>query len=556
MLLLALPTDAHATDGLYISARGAPSAGMGGATIASGSDPIAQTLNPASLAVTPPGLAVDLLYLNTQIRFRNQGVYGPGVAGLEGQSFHNDALNAQDLEYFPFQDNQLLVPMLGVVARASSSDERLGAIPLRDLTLGLSFYGAGGDAVRFHLDDPVTGPDTLFRSNLAVSVSGLSLAWAVNDRISLGATFQLVGSRLRIAQPMSFDVADFTQGTTPFLQEPFFDVGNFAGLFSRLGAQEGTSFTKFSHDGLALGAGGRFGVRIQPVPWLTLGAAYQLRRTMKFDGHAKLDFKPQIDEAAGLVVENPLADPLIDVVQAATVAAYGDLTGPNVVRALFLVGLDPDLGFEQTYDAKIPFSLPQQLNVGAAVRLLPRWLVELDYTWIDWSRALDALRIRFRNGSNANLNTIAGSDQIDFSVPLRWKDQHVVAVGTSVAVNSDLRVRLGYRWASDPVRPEGHVLTIPVAGSHAMSLGAGLHLTDSVDLDLSFEHVFPSTLRVGRSDVSSFQANSSERTSEYSAQAQISVRLGSAPEPPGPPAGMVGTSGPRRRPRDAAARFR
>lgn len=548
--LLLAPAPAGATDGLYLSSRGAPSAGMAGATTASGHDPLAQTLNPASLAVTPPGLAADVAYLNTQIDFHNAGSFGPGVPGLAGQPFQNDAWNAQDVEYFPFQDNHIFAPMAGLVLRAERSQQRIGFIPLRDLTLGLSIYGAGGDAARFHMDHPVLGRDTLFRTNQLVGVGGASLAWAVTDWLSVGGTLQLTGARLRLAEPVSFDIAEFSQGTTPFLQGRFFRVGNFAGLFDLLGMEEGTSFTKFTHGGVALGVGGRFGVRVQPLPWLTLGAAYQLRRKMVFEGRATLDFTPQIEEAAGLVIQNPRDELLIRLVQTIVQAAYGSVTIPNVIRGLSYVGLDPELGFVQTYDAQIPFALPQQVNVGAAVQLTPRWLFELDYTWIDWSRDFDAFRIHFRNGSNPNLNTIAGTDHLDFSIPLRWRDQHIVSAGTSWAVSPDLTLRLGYRWASEPIRPEGHVLTIPAAGFHAVSVGAGIRLSERVDLDLAFERAFPETIRVGASDVSSFQANSTERTSEYAVHVQLGVRLGGAPRRP-PEPGLLRTLGVSRQSRRA-----
>jgi long-chain fatty acid transport protein len=180
----------------------------------------------------------------------------------------------------------------------------------------------------------------------------------------------------------------------------------------------------------------------------------------------------------------------------------------------------------QYYDTRIPLRLPQQIGVGVAVRPIPRWLVELDYRWIDWSRAFRSFDVYFRNGTNANINALAGSANVDFSLPLQWRDQHVVSLGTAYELTPRLTLRLGYSYATEPITPKGHLETLPAAGFHTLGAGASFQLSQRVVLSSSLQHAFREWIGVGASNISSFEANSQESTSEYSAHLQLSIELG------------------------------
>src|SRR5262249_61911892 len=67
------------------------------------------------------------------------------------------------------------------------------------------WYGLGGNPPRFTLADfpPPAGfgANQRFRGNLVLMNFGPALAYKVNDRLSLGATFQVTAGRLKLDQP-------------------------------------------------------------------------------------------------------------------------------------------------------------------------------------------------------------------------------------------------------------------------------------------------------------------------------------------------------------------
>jgi long-subunit fatty acid transport protein len=200
--------------------------------------------------------------------------------------------------------------------------------------------------------------------------------------------------------------------------------------------------------------------------------------------------------------------------------------------AFAYLGIDPSLGFVQTYAAQTPFRLPQQVDVGIAVRPTKGLELEFDYCWIDWSASLAEFSLKLRNGTNRNLNRLAGTKNIDFSLPLNWEDQYVLRFGASWAVSDRITLRTGYAYGSEPITPKGAVLTIPAAGFQTVALGGTFRLFEHVGASLALNHAFRSTISVHQSDISRFEAHSKETTSEWTVQAQLEWYFGGAPAPP------------------------
>jgi long-subunit fatty acid transport protein len=515
---------------VFFDANSATSAGMAGASIASGDDALDQTDNPASLSFAPTGIDLNVLYLRTSIDYHNAGTFAPGTGSLAGTPFRNDASAASGFSYFPFTDNNAFAPSLGAVFHLTDATSHAGFFWLRDLSLGLSMFGAGGDAARFRLDHPVLGPDTLFRTNEFVAVGAASVAYRFGDWLSVGASLQGNGARLRIEQPSAFQSSQLAAGANPLLT--LFGAKTFGNLFQELGASESWATIDFGHPGLALSTGGRLGVQIRPVEGLSVGVTYQTGRKFNFKGTTRLDFTDQVNDVNARVLTNPTNSPKIHLLQEVLAFFYGALTPKAVEQGFSLLGVDQSLGFVQTYETEIPLSLPQEISVGVAYALLAEWRVEVDYTWINWSRALRSFEVHFRNGTNPNINLLAGSPNVDYVLPFRWSDQHVIAVGTSYVVNDRLTLRTGYSFATEPIHGRGHILTLPAGGFQSVALGGSVRLTDSLVLSLALEHAFRETISTGHSDIWSFGDNSSESTSEFSAHLQLGIRFGAAPSGP------------------------
>ncbi len=237
------PGRASATTALYSLSYGARSAGMAGATLASGGDALSQFLNPANLTFLPRQLDINVTYLRSNLHFRNA---------------LNDTNNGRDFAGFPLSDNNFIIPAVGL------------AYPLAgtDWTLGFQLYGLGGDAARFSLDDfePPAGfgQNQRFRSNLVLITFGPSVAYKVTDTLSLGATLQVTAGRLKLDQPFgTFDPPASVRFRFRFNMDDY---------------------------GFHYAFGGRLGATYRLTDWLTFAVAYQTPREFNFDGDVRLTF--------------------------------------------------------------------------------------------------------------------------------------------------------------------------------------------------------------------------------------------------------------------------
>lgn len=240
---LIVPGPAAATTALYSLSYGARSAGMAGATLASGGEALNQFLNPANLSFLPKRLDINITYLRSNLRFRNE---------------LNDTQNGRDFAGFPLSDNNFLIPAIGL------------AYPLEgtDWAFGFQLYGLGGDAARFSLDDfePPAGfgQDQRFRGNLILITFGPSVAYKVTDKLSLGATPQVTAGRLKLDQPFG----TFAPPTSARFRFRF----------------------NMDDYGFHYAFGGRLSATYRVADWLTAAVAYQTPREFNFDGEVRLTF--------------------------------------------------------------------------------------------------------------------------------------------------------------------------------------------------------------------------------------------------------------------------
>jgi long-subunit fatty acid transport protein len=147
-------------------------------------------------------------------------------------------------------------------------------------------------------------------------------------------------------------------------------------------------------------------------------------------------------------------------------------------------------GFSAEYDLELDdLIVPASVSVGVAWWPLPRWVLTLDLRWVGWSHSLDDMEVRASGGENRDLNEITGGGEVTYTIPLDWKDQIVVAVGTTVAVTDWLLLRAGYNHGENPIPPTGLVSNSAVIEDH-LSCGVGLRF-GGWDVDLAYVHGLP-----------------------------------------------------------------
>ncbi|MBI4590692.1 MAG: outer membrane protein transport protein [Candidatus Rokubacteria bacterium] len=522
---LAFPLSAWATSGLYSLSYGAKSGGMAGATLVSGDDALNQIINPANLSLIDSRFDVNIMYLRSNLHFENSGTYSPIVPGVGGTTFTNDRDNERgfDSEIFPFTDNNFLVPSLGFVVRFKDSGW-LGPINTRDLGFGFHLTGLGGDASRFFLNHPLLGPDERFRANLVLMNAGPAVSYRVNKYLSVGVQGQILAGRFQFDQPVAFDPGTFALGSSPGLAG--FGLTNFGQFFRGIGITEGVGDGKLTDVDFTFGGGARVGVTVTPHDRVSLSATYQSERHLTFTGKARFDFTRQLQEAGFIIAANPAGNPFVASIQAA-LGCPGGCTPAQVNAGFMALGFNPALGFKTQYNAEVPFTLPQQVDAGIAVRVLPQLVAEADFGWIQWSATdpFETFRVDLRNGTNPNINLIIGSPDVDFFIKTRWRDQYVYRLGAAWAAFQAVTLRGGYSYASNPIRESGALVTFPAYGFHTLTAGGTAKLGEKWDVSAAFERAFERTVKVGASQVDSFHSNSKESHEQFSVYLQLGRRF-------------------------------
>ena len=74
----------------------------------------------------------------------------------------------------------------------------------------------------------------------------------------------------------------------------------------------------------------------------------------------------------------------------------------------------------------------------------------VDLRYIFWDSSLDDLEIEASGGKNADLNAIGGGSSVRYRIRFDWKDQYVIAFGTSFGVTDWLVVRAGFNHGNNP----------------------------------------------------------------------------------------------------------
>jgi long-chain fatty acid transport protein len=288
-----------------------------------------------------------------------------------------------------------------------------------------------------------------------------------------------------------------------------------------------TSYGRLRHRSEIVVLRSAFGVGISLADNLSIGGSVgllynrnQLETAYVFQSHPALrGFKTLVDldtDGFGVdgefgVLYRPLEELHFAVTYklASTVKADGRITG-NAGAELAALGGDfagvrPDFA----YDAEVENTFPQMLSAGLGWQATPDWRLLAQVDWINWSDAFDAMPLRLRNGNNADLNEFLGSDAIDDTIPLNWKDRFVYRAGVEFTPGRHWSFRAGYSYGKSPV-PDGTLNPLNAAiFEHTLGAGVG-YRWKRFSLDAAWQWDLPARQSVVTSDLESGEyANSS-----------------------------------------------
>jgi long-chain fatty acid transport protein len=162
------------------------------------------------------------------------------------------------------------------------------------------------------------------------------------------------------------------------------------------------------------------------------------------------------------------------------------------------------------YDAEVQNKFPQNASAGVSWKFLPKWRLAAQIDWVDWARSFDTLHISLKNGNNATVNSVLGSNFKD-NVPLNWSSEFVYRAGIEYAVTDNLALRLGYSYGNSPV-PDGTLTPMTAAiTEHIFTAGIGYHWS-RYKVDLAYQYYIPATQSVGQSDLQAGEYSNSSTT--------------------------------------------
>lgn len=281
------------------------------------------------------------------------------------------------------------------------------------------------------------------------------------------------------------------------------------------GADGATSYGQRKHDSEILVVRSALGVGVEVSPKLSLGASVGLiynENTLEapyiFQNEPKLPsgFKTLLDlhtwgfgwnVNAGVLFRPHETVQLGAAYQSETVVhSQGDAFGnaSTQLANLGLGGARPDFH----YDAEVLNVFPQMVSGGVSWKFHPRWRLALQLDWINWSDAFNKLRINLRDGNNADINGVVGSDSLGDKVPLKWEDRFVYRGGIEFAVTDYLLLRGGYLYGKSPV-PDGTLTPLTAAiMEHTVTAGVG-YRRGPFGVDLAYQWDLPVTQNVNTS---------------------------------------------------------
>ncbi len=138
--------------------------------------------------------------------------------------------------------------------------------------------------------------------------------------------------------------------------------------------------------------------------------------------------------------------------------------------------LEDEIPKENSFDGFLP--LPSTYAFSVAYEK-DRWLLALEYDLTQWE-VYDTLRIDFEK------NTDLVEDIAD---PKLYENAFQIRVGLQYLLSSKFTLRAGYVYDRTPIQENYYSPETPDMNRSALTCGGSIHLTPSIDVDLSYSYV-------------------------------------------------------------------
>lgn len=314
-----------------------------------------------------------------------------------------------------------------------------------DLAFGIGAFAQGGLGTEYGknsflsrgIGGTATGLDN--SSRLLVLDIPLAASYRVNDAFTVGASLDAMWQGLNLDLFLRTDQvgALYTDGrASGGLMQPLLNM-----LAPGGPGLQGAHFSLSKNSPLgsgvdAWGYSGRLGMLYRVSPETRIGAAYQFESQM------------------------------------------ADMEGDAVLTAV-----DGD-GGKHPFAGKIKiidFRMPAKLNVGLSHQLTPQWSIAADLSRVFWKNVMKDIKVAFMANAGGDLHIL---------LPQNYRDQTVLALGTSYVLSPTWTLRAGLRFATQALREDTLFAVIPATPTKHVSLGFSYTLTPGSRIDFAYSHAF------------------------------------------------------------------
>ena len=317
-----------------------------------------------------------------------------------------------------------------------------------DLVFGVGAFARGGLGTEYGRNsflsrgiDPLSGTmrDTGLENSSRLLVLDIPLAasFRVNEALTLGASIDALWQGLNLDLFLRTDQVGALVGDNR-VSGPLTNT-----LLATLGpggpGLQGAHFSLTKDQMLgsgvdAWGYTGRLGMLYQASPATRFGASYQIKSQMAdMEGNATLT------------------------------AVLGDGTQLPIHGKIKI----------------LDFQMPAKLDVGVSHKLSDQWSVAMDVSRVFWKDVMKDIKVAFVADAGADLN---------IQLPQNYKDQTILALGTSYALSKEWTLRAGARFATQALRDNTLFAVIPATPTKHLSFGFSYAVTPTSKIDFAYSH--------------------------------------------------------------------
>lgn len=307
-----------------------------------------------------------------------------------------------------------------------------------DLTLGIGAFAQGGLGTEYgrasFLSRSTGGGNTGLENSSRLLVLDIPLAasYRVTDALTVGGSIDALWQGLNLDVLLGADQVGSLIGAGRA-------TGSLVPALAAIPGLQGAHFSLTKNRMLgsgvdAWGYAGRLGLSYLMTPDTRLGAAFNFR------------------------------------------SRIGDMEGDATLTAVSgVLGNIPLEGKIKVRD----FQMPARLVVGASHRVTPQWTLAMDVSRVFWKAVMKDIKVAFEANAGGNLKIL---------LPQDYRDQTILALGTSYALTPEWTLRAGARIASQALRKETLFAVIPATPSKHLSAGLSYAVSRMGRIDFAFSH--------------------------------------------------------------------